>query len=101
MAAIAKVDIPNGASKPAQTGECPGPRVRYATGNAATYFAPDRRNVTDAAVDHVMWSFYRNYCGEELSAMQPVARDERAFSFEGKPCDEDLLLAHLERDRSA
>lgn len=78
----------------------PSYEIVTATGNAATYFALDRRNVTEAAVDHVMWSFYRSYCGEELSEMVPVAREERAFTFDAKPCDEELLLAHLEADRS-
>jgi len=78
----------------------PSYEIVTATGNAAEYFAADRRNVTPAAVDHVMWSFYRNYCGEELEAMTPVARDEGAFAFDSKPCDDELLLAHLEGDRS-
>ena len=71
-----------------------------ATGNDAEYFAADKRNVTPAGVDHVMWSFYRNYCGEEIETMTPVTAPESTFAFESKPCDDELLLAHLERDRS-
>lgn len=79
----------------------PSYEIVTATGNAAEYYAPDRRNVTEAAVDHVMWSFYRAYCGEDLATMQPIAREETAFSFEARPCDDEQLLAHLEADRSA
>jgi hypothetical protein len=71
-----------------------------ATSNAAEYFASDRRNVTEAAVDHVMWSFYRNYAGEELAELAPVVRADEAFAFTAKPCDEDALLKYLEADRS-
>jgi hypothetical protein len=71
-----------------------------ATGNNETYFAADRRNVTEAAVDHVMSSFYRNYCGEELAGMTPVARDTGSSEPESRPCDEDLLLDALARDSS-
>jgi hypothetical protein len=84
----------------AQVDYFPSYEIVTATGNDAEYFAADRRNVTPAAVDHVMWSFYRNYCGEELDAMTPASRDDTAFTFEGKPCDDELLLAHLEADHS-
>ena len=69
------------------------------TGNNETYFAEDRRNVTEAGVNHVMSSFYRNYCGEELAEMTPVAR-AAASAPETQPCDEDLLLDALARDTS-
>lgn len=72
----------------------PSYEIVTATGNTEAYFAGDRRNVTDAAVDHVMTSFYRNYCGENLDAMTPVVRNEPA-TYTSKPCDEELLLDSL------
>jgi hypothetical protein len=74
--------------------------IVMATGHTETYFADDRRHVTDAAVDHVMTSFYRNYCGEDLAAMAPVARNEAAMTYASKPCDEELLLDYLAADTS-
>lgn len=79
----------------------PAYEIVTATGNAIEYFAADRRNVTPAAVDHVMWSFYRNYAGEDLGEMVQVERPpDEVYSFESKPCDEELLLARLEGDAS-
>ncbi len=66
-----------------------------ATGNPH-YFAEDRRSVTEAAVDHVLRSFFAHF----VDGSDPPAPTVEAAPapLELVPCDEEKLLAALEED---
>lgn len=63
-----------------------------ATYNNAAYFQDDKRNIAPDGVEHVMWSFYRNFTNEDPSSLRKVERDYRPPAFQVKPCDEEQVL---------
>ena len=67
------------------------------TFNTAEYFEADRRTVSAAAVEHVMRSFYENSFCHGLPARENLS-GRKAEAVIPKPCDEDLLLAYINRD---
>lgn len=68
------------------------------TFNTAEYFENDRRTVTAAAIDHVMGSFYENFSSGPPPALDGASEAKRGEAIVPKPCDEDLLLAYINRD---
>jgi hypothetical protein len=63
-----------------------------ATYNNERYFQDDKRNITPDGVDHVMWSFYRNFTNEAPEALVKVERPDEPTTFEARPCDEEQVL---------
>ena len=63
-----------------------------ATYNNSAYFQSDKRNIAPDGVEHVMWSFYRNFTNEDPSALRKVERDDAPVIFQAKPCDEEQVL---------
>jgi hypothetical protein len=66
------------------------------TGNGSAYFSDDRRNVSDAAVAHVMQSFFRNFAPEPLV----LSLERPAVAPHEDPCDEEHLLRSVLADRT-
>jgi hypothetical protein len=66
------------------------------TGNGSAYFTDDRRNVSDAAVAHVMRSFFRNFAPEPLE----LTIDRPAVAPHEDPCDEEHVLRSVLADRA-
>jgi len=71
-----------------------------ATFNDVAYYKPDRRNVTEAGVDHVMRSFFKHYAGMDLETMVPASPEATQTEDWAKPCDEELLLRYINADTS-
>ncbi len=68
--------------------------IATGTYNAQRYFQEDKRNVTPEAIDHVMWSFFRNFTDEDPEQWVKVERaDEESEALQVKPCDQEQLLA--------
>jgi hypothetical protein len=66
------------------------------TGNGSAYFSDDRRNVSDAAVAHVMRSFFTNFAPERLE----LSLDRPAVAPHEDPCDEEHVLRSVLADRA-
>jgi hypothetical protein len=65
------------------------------------FFEADRRNVTDAAVDRVMRSFFRHFTAGAAPAAEPFAEPQPAAPAAAvlpDACDEELLAAQIARE---
>ncbi|MFC7653654.1 GSCFA domain-containing protein [Pseudoduganella danionis] len=74
-----------------------------ATGDSQSYFAPDRRTVLPAAVQHVIACFRHQYMGDAAPVVRaPAARNEQAAALPAQPmCDEQLVMEALARHTQA
>lgn len=66
------------------------------SGNGASYFNEDRRNVSDLGVRHVMRSFFDNFAPEPLT----LTLDRPAVAPHEDPCDEEHLLRSVLSNRT-
>jgi hypothetical protein len=69
-----------------------------ATGNR--YFEEDRRTVADAAVGHVLRSFFTHFSDEDPDTLKQVEVEGDVSLPDLRPCDEEELLDLIEADFS-